>query len=107
MRRAFRMCRHLDGPDGRTAAATPTPTSRVKRVEITRRELFADGMAFGSVGAYEKLVGTATLELDLADPRNAPITDKDRALQATPGKIEYTTDLYIIRPVDAGVAAAV
>ena len=88
------------GSDGQPDGAAPAATSRVKRVDITRRELLADGMVFGSVGAYEKLVGTATLELDLADPRNAPITDKDRVPQATPGKIEYTTDLYIIRPVD-------
>lgn len=83
-----------------TAASTTNATSRVKRVDITRREPLANGIVFGSVGAYEKLVGTATIELDLADPRNAAITDKDRVPQATPGKIEYTTDIYIMRPVD-------
>lgn len=86
--------------DGATTSPGASPTSRVKRVEITRRELFAAGASFGNVGAYEKLVGTATLELDLADPRNAVITDKDRVPQASAGKIEYTTDLYIIRPAD-------
>lgn len=88
------------GSDDSGATPGASGTSRVKSVEITRRELFADGLSFGSVGAYEKLVGTATLELDLADPRNAPITDKDRVQQASAGKIEYTTDLYIMRPVD-------
>ena len=88
------------GSDDGTTSPGVSATSRVKSVEITRREPFADGALFGSVGAYEKLVGTATLELDLADPRNAAITDKDRVQQASAGKIEYTTDLYIIRPVD-------
>ena len=88
------------GSDDGTTSPAVSATSRVKSVEITRREPFADGALFGSVGAYEKLVGTATLELDLADPRNAAITDKDRVQQASAGKIEYTTDLYIIRPVD-------
>ena len=85
---------------GATTSPGASPTSRVTRVEITRRELFANGASFGNVGAYEKLVGTATLELDLADRRNAVITDKDRVPQASAGKIEYTTDLYILRPAD-------
>ena len=88
------------GSDDSIALPGVSPSSRVKSVEITRREVFANGATFGSVGSYEKLVGTATLELDLADPRNAPITDKDRVPQSSAGKIEYTTDLYIIRPVD-------
>ena len=33
------------------------------------------GMSFGAVGQYEKLRGTASGELDHADPRNAIITD--------------------------------
>ena len=86
--------------DGATTSPGASQTSSVKRVEITRRELFAGGASFGNVGAYEKLVGTATLELDLADPRNAVIIDKDKVPQASAGKIEYTTDLYIMRPVD-------
>ena len=62
---------------GTAPRATTAATSRVTRVDITRRELFAEGAVFGAVGAYEKLVGTATLELDPRDPRNAAILDKD------------------------------
>lgn len=90
----------VSSDDGSATSSGASPTSRVKRVEITRRELFAGGASFGNVGAYEKLVGTATLELDLADARNAVIIDKDKVPQASAGKIEYTTDLYIMRPVD-------
>ena len=83
-----------------TPSQTAAPTSRVKRFEITRRELFAGGMVFGDVGAYEKLVGIATLELDAGDARNAAIVDKDRVARNAMGKIEYSTEVYILRPAD-------
>ena len=88
---------------GARAAILPqsaAATSRVKRFEITRRELFAEGMAFGDVGAYEKLVGVATLELDVGDAHNAAIVDKDRVARNAMGRIEYSTEVYILRPVD-------
>ena len=71
----------------RGVAPVMSSTSRVKHVEITRREPFAGGMAFGDVGAYEKLVGTATLELDLEDPRNAPILDAEKVPGGVPGTL--------------------
>ena len=89
----------VDGYGTAPQAAT-TATSRVTRVDITRRELFAEGAVFGAVGAYEKLVGTATLELDPRDPRNAAILDKDAVPRNAAGKIEYSTEFYIMRPVD-------
>ena len=88
-----------DAPGMAPQAAT-SATSRVTRVEITRREPFAEGARFGDVGAYEKLVGTATLELDPRDPRNAAILDKDAVPRNAAGNIEYSTEVYILRPVD-------
>jgi hypothetical protein len=41
------------------------------RLQIDRIEPFADGMAFGTVGSYVRLVGTAHGELDPQHPRNA------------------------------------
>lgn len=78
------------------------PTSRVTRLVITQREPLAGGMTFGATGAYEKLIGRAFLELDPADPRNVAIRDKDRAPLNDRGKIEYSTDVYILKPADMG-----
>src|SRR5215469_7291307 len=42
--------------------------ARVTRIDILRTEQFAGGAAFGTVGAYEKVVGRFHGELDPAAP---------------------------------------
>src|SRR5262245_49743912 len=59
-----------------------------------------EGKTFGSVGAYEKLRGTAFGELDPNDPRNAVITDLQFAPRNARGNIEYSMDFYILKPID-------
>jgi hypothetical protein len=44
-------------------------------LEINTRSPFAQGTAFGDVGPYEQLDGTAYFAVDLNHPRNAGITD--------------------------------
>ena len=55
----------------------------VKAVKKAAKELvhdrFADGMSFGDVGAYQRLDGTAYMEVDPYDPLNAVIVNLDRA----------------------------
>ena len=57
-------------------------------------------MPFGATGPYEKLVGTAFLEVDPADPHNSFIQDIDKAPRNARGRVEYSTELYILKPVD-------
>jgi hypothetical protein len=59
-----------------------------------------DGTAFGQVGQYEKLVGRAFGELDPDSPLNTVITDIGLAPRNTRGRVEYTTDFYILKPLD-------
>ncbi len=76
--------------------------AQVTRIEITRAESPTfEGRVFGDVGQYEKLVGVAFGEVDPTDRRNALITDIDLAPRDDRGKVEYETDIYILRPVDA------
>lgn len=79
----------------------PIAEARITRIEITRTEspTFA-GMAFGRVGQYEKLVGRAYSEIDPAASHNSGIADIALAPRNARGKVEYSTDLYILRPVD-------
>jgi hypothetical protein len=56
--------------------------------------------AAGAVGAYEKLTGRAYGEVDPRDPRNALITDLALAPRNAAGNVEYTTDVYILKPID-------
>ncbi|MCY4365003.1 MAG: alpha/beta hydrolase domain-containing protein [Chloroflexi bacterium] len=58
------------------------------------------GRSFGSVGQYEKLRGTAYGELDPKDPRNAVITDIELAPVNQRGLVEYSTDIFILKPVN-------
>jgi hypothetical protein len=60
-----------------------------------------DGVSFGAVGRYEKLVGRAFGELDPESPLNTVITDLALAPRNERGKVEYVTDVYILKPVDA------
>ena len=77
--------------------------ARVTRIEITHVESPAfEGRHFGAVGPYEKLRGRAHGEVDPDDPRNAVITDIELAPRNGRGMVEYSMDIYILRPVDAG-----
>ena len=57
------------------------------------------GLSFGTVGQYEKLRGIAFGELDPADPLNAVITDLDLAPRNAAGKVEYSMDVLILKPI--------
>ena len=59
-----------------------------------------EGRSFGSVGQYEKLRGTAYGELDPTDPRNAVITDIALAPVNERGMVEYSTDIFILKPIN-------
>jgi hypothetical protein len=75
--------------------------ARITRITVTRVESPTfGGASFGDVGQYEKLVGRAFGEVDPADPRNAVIADISLAPRNSRGMVEYSTDLYILRPVD-------
>jgi len=74
--------------------------ARVTRIDITRREPFAAGQSFGTVGAYEKVVGRFHGELDRGSALNAGIVDIDKAPRNARGRVEYSADFYILKPVD-------
>src|SRR5690349_20965605 len=87
------------------ALTTLPAEARIVSVTIDRTEPFAGSAAFGSAGAYEKLVGTAKGELDPADPRNRGIVNLDKAPRNAKGLVEYETDVYILRPADPAKAS--
>lgn len=76
-------------------------SARITRVVITSvQSPTFGGISFGKVGQYEKLVGRAFGEVDPSDPRNAVITDIGHAPRNAVGRVEYSMDIYILRPVD-------
>lgn len=82
------------------AAALPA-ASRITALNVQSVRPFADGAAFGSAGAYERVTGTASGELDPADTRNRGILNLDRAPKNARGMVEYEVDFDLLRPVDA------
>ena len=70
------------------------------RLQIDRIEPFADGMSFGEVGAYVRLIGTAYGELDPDHPLNRCIVNLDKAPRDAAGRVAYDMDVYIMRPAD-------
>jgi Alpha/beta hydrolase domain len=58
------------------------------------------GMAFGNVGAYEKIRGEAFGRLDPKDPHNSGIVDIQLAPRDSNGMVEYSMDFFILKPVD-------
>ena len=83
------------------ALAASYAEARITRIEITSVESPTfGGRIFGSAGQYEKLRGKAYGELDPADAHNAIITDIELAQRNAAGKVEYSMDVYILRPVD-------
>jgi Alpha/beta hydrolase domain len=84
----------------------PAAEARITRIVIdpalSQSPTF-EGRVFGpdgSVGTYEKLRGKAYGELDPADPRNALITDLKLAPRNARGKVEYSMDIFILKPSD-------
>src|SRR5690349_7344768 len=59
------------------------------------------GVSFGDAGCYEKLVGRAFGELNPTNPLNSAITDIELASRNAGNRVEYATDFYILKPVDA------
>jgi hypothetical protein len=84
-----------------TIVAGSIADARIVRFEISRVESPTfEGRSFGDVGTYEKIVGRAYGEIDPLDRVNADITDITLAPTNENGKVEYSTDVYILKPVD-------
>jgi hypothetical protein len=69
-------------------------------LDIKAIDPLADGAAFGDTGAYERVIAVARGEVDPAAPGNKAIALIDKAPRNAAGKVEYTTDIYILRPKD-------
>src|ERR1700681_683521 len=81
-------------------AAVPAHAG-VKKVQITAKESPTFGRySWTGVGQYEKIVGKAFGELDPKDPKNAVIVDLQLAPKNAAGKVEYSFDFYILKPID-------
>jgi alpha/beta hydrolase family protein len=79
--------------------ATVTEARITQIVFNSRESPTLGGTSFGKVGQYEKLVGRAFGEVDPNDRRNAVIADIRLAPRNAKGMVEYSMDIYLLKPV--------
>jgi hypothetical protein len=76
-----------------------TPSAaEVVRIEVRSRADVADGKPFGATGPYEKLAGRIYFEVDPALAPNKIITDIDKAPKNARGRVEFSSDFFLIKP---------
>ena len=81
--------------------AATTAHAYIKKIQITTRQSPAfGGYSWPGVGQYEKIAGKAFGELDPKDPRNQVLVDLQLAPRNAGGKVEYSFDFYLLKPVD-------
>ena len=72
----------------------------VTEFETVFRRTLADGKSFGDVGPYEEVRGTIKFAVDPEHSANEGITDVKRAPRNLQSRVEFSSDISIIRPVD-------
>jgi hypothetical protein len=82
------------------AIAPRSAEARVVAFVVESRQPLVGGVAWGSVGPYERLTGTAYMEVDPRDPLNAVVVDVERAPRNARGMVEFSTPFVIAKPVD-------
>src|SRR5216684_8117371 len=81
-------------------AIPPFAAARVVRVEIKTREDINGGKPFGLAGPYERLIGKVYFRVDPRNPHNKVIVDLDKAERDQNVEVEFSADVYILKPKD-------
>ena len=71
--------------------------ARVVRVEVLSRTTLE---ATAEVPAYEKITAMAYFAVRPADLHNRGIVDLDKAKRNAQGEVEFSSDLFLLRPLD-------
>src|SRR6187397_1871723 len=81
--------------------AASAADARITKLSIVAKESPTfGGHTFPSVVQYEKLAGKAYGEHDPNEPKNAVLVDIKLAPRNARGKVEYSLDFYILKPID-------
>jgi alpha/beta hydrolase family protein len=72
--------------------------AEVVRIEVTSRADFVGAQPFGAAGPYEKLSGRIYFAVDPSLPANRIVTDISKAPRNAAGKVEFSSDFFLIKP---------
>ena len=84
------------------STSSSTSFAKVVRFEIEERSDVLDGRAFGLVGGYEKISGRVYFAVDPKIDPNLIITDLDKAPVNENGRVEFSSEFYILKPKAVG-----
>jgi Alpha/beta hydrolase domain len=73
-------------------------SAEVVRIEVKSRADLIGGKPFGAAGPYEKLTGRIYFEVDPSAAPNKIITDIDKASRNARGRVEFSSDFFLIKP---------
>ncbi|WP_326541749.1 alpha/beta hydrolase domain-containing protein [Pseudorhodoferax sp.] len=93
------------GSDNDDPPVTPPAATPQLKLSVTATEDFPG--SYGSVGAYERLTGSISGEVDPKDPKNAVIQDLALAPVNARGMVEYSAEFVLLKPKDMAKAGGV
>src|SRR5579859_1581161 len=79
----------------------PTLPAGLLRIELSERSDVLARKSFGAAGPYERLVGKAYFAVDPKLPANQIVCDIDKAPRNDSGLVEFSSDIYVLKPRDA------
>src|SRR4051812_44964174 len=68
------------------------------RIEVQDRSVLLAGRTFGPSGTYERIRGKAFFAVDPKAAANREIVDLEKAPRNSAGLVEFSADLYVLRP---------
>lgn len=80
--------------------AATTADARITKIQIISRTPAFGGFSFPGVGPYERIIGKGFGEISPTDPHNNMIVDIGLAPRNAAGKVEYSFDFYILKPIN-------
>jgi hypothetical protein len=72
----------------------------VVRMEIKEQSEVLEGRSFGKTGGYERIAGKVYFAIDPKLPVNHMIADIDKAPRNDNGLVEFSSDIYVLKPRD-------
>jgi alpha/beta hydrolase family protein len=88
----------MSRPLARWACVAGVLCARIAAAEVTRVDVTT--RADIGMSGYEKLAGTAHFALDPSDSHNRLIVNLDKAPRNAAGLVEFSADMYLVRPKD-------
>ena len=71
------------------------------KLQLENAQIIADGKNFDDIGAYEYLKGWGYYTIDPKSPLPTKIVDLENAPKNRNGRVEYSSQIHILRPTDS------